>query len=129
MPSSNACAEIEEDRTVLKEIIERFEFKQNVLKKTAAWISEKAVRLKVGSESSEPHHVAFRMMEQLEALYLGINGKRSLWKLLDAVLSDDPRLSGVDLDDLLKRAESQLERVDRMRLEMASAAFREGRRA
>lgn len=121
--------EIEEDRDVLTELIGRFEFRQNVLKKTAGWISEKAARLKVGSGSSEPHRVAFRMMEQLESLALGITGKRSLWKLLMEVLPDDPRLSEVDLNDLLQRAENQFERVDRMRLQTAREAFRGDRMA
>jgi hypothetical protein len=119
--------EIREERDVLTELIERFEFRQNFLKSTAGWISEKAARLKVGTGSSEPHRVAFRMMEHLESLAVGITGKRSMWKLLMNILPGDPRLSGIDLNNLLQRADDQFERVDRMRLQLAREAFRADR--
>ena len=116
--------EIEQDQAVLKEVMAQFSFSQNALKKAAAWLTEKAARLKVGSGPSDPQHAAFRMMERLEMLSLGISGKRMLWKLLETVVADEPRLSGFDFHHLIKTATDQVSRVDAMRLDLAREALR-----
>lgn len=116
--------EIEQDQVVLKDVMARFDFSQNTLKKAAAWVTEKAARLKVGSGQLDQPHAAFQMMERLEMLALGITGKRLLWKLLDAIVADEPRLSSFDFRHLGKRAEDQIARVDAIRLDAARSALR-----
>ena len=112
-------AEIEEDRVVLTDLIERLGGKQNVVKKSAAWLSEKATRLKM--LGSAPASVAFSRMEQLELLMLGIRGKLALWTVLESLA--DGRLKGTDWAKLKRRAADQVERVDRHRILAAREAF------
>ncbi len=58
-------------------------------------------------------------MEPLEALAMGILGKRSLWRALRAVADRHPVLKALDLDLLERRAVEQHDRVDAWRLEAA----------
>jgi hypothetical protein len=115
--------EIEEDRTVLKELIERVEAKQAIAKKAVAWLAEKASRVKVGGFSNEPEQVAFLRLQQLDLLYTGVSGKLALWKALEAVAANDARISLIDLESLTRRAESQLRRIEEYRIEAAREAF------
>ena len=60
---------------------------------------------------------------ELEGLTIGIAGKRSLWRNLRDAADVADRLDGIDLDRLLSRAESQLERLEDQRVEAARRAF------
>jgi len=58
----------------------------------------------------------------LESLSLGIEGKAVMWRALREIARSDPRLSGIDLDDLLDRAVRQRDRLEPYRLEAARPA-------
>jgi hypothetical protein len=62
-------------------------------------------------------------LEALDALALGIEGKRALWTALAAGAPAVPRLQGVDLNLLQQRAQQQRERVEVWRLEAARKAL------
>ncbi len=64
------------------------------------------------------------LLQALEALALGITGKRLLWRSLAAISPNFPALQGTDFGGLEKRAQDQFERVETLRLEMAREAFR-----
>jgi hypothetical protein len=59
--------------------------------------------------------------EALEALAVGIQGKLALWKALD--VAADPRLSGVNFEQLRARALAQYDEVEARRLEIARAVL------
>jgi hypothetical protein len=59
----------------------------------------------------------------LELLHIGITGKIQLWQALDETQSAE--LAQFDLPALVKRAESQRARVERLRLDAAREAFAE----
>ena len=59
-------------------------------------------------------------LEALEALAVGIQGKLALWKALE--VAADPRLSGVDFEQLRGRALAQYDEVEECRLEVAVRA-------
>ena len=61
----------------------------------------------------------------LEALVLGITGKRSLWRALQSASRALPQLARLDYAGLEKRAIEQCERVEAKRLEAARTAFHE----
>lgn len=113
--------EIVEDRTALTGIIRRFGFPESPIRNTGAWWGEKVARLKLLLEGAGGG--AMGRFEALEALSLGIEGKRSLWDTFAAVASGLPPLQGVDLDLLKRRAREQRERVEGLRLETAREAF------
>lgn len=115
-------AEIEEDRHVLKRLIERVGGEQSTAKKSAAWLTEKAGRLKTVS-GDDPVSVAFSRMEQLEVLMLGIRGKLALWEVLHDLAGTDERLQGFDWEKLKRNAADQVRRVDERRRAAAREAF------
>ena len=63
------------------------------------------------------------MFLALEALVLGITGKRSLWRALHAASRSVPELARLDYSGLEKRAIEQCERVEAKRLELARSVF------
>jgi hypothetical protein len=62
--------------------------------------------------------------EALEALRLGILGKRALWQALAVVAEGDGRLRGMDFHHLAARAQAQHTQVEERRLEAAPTALR-----
>ena len=49
----------------------------------------------------DPAGGALQVLEALEALALGIEGKQALWRALRAVAEEGTRLQGVDYDRLM----------------------------
>ncbi len=110
-------AEVETDRQALKSIMERLQVSQSRTRKAAAWLGEKAAELKLRLD--DPAGGSLRLFESLEALALGIEGKRSLWHALAAAAEEAPDLKVADYQDLIRRAEDQRSRVETARLEAA----------
>lgn len=115
------CAEIEADRTTLEQVMERLEVKRNGPKIAGAWAAEKLGRLKLNGRLTGYSPLS-RLIE-LEMLHIGITGKIQLWQALDETQS--AKLAQFDLPGLVKRAESQRARVERLRLDAAREAFAE----
>ena len=65
----------------------------------------------------------FRLFEALEALALGIEGKRALWVALAEAAERAPVLRLLDYDRLVRRAVEQRERVEARRLATALSAL------
>jgi hypothetical protein len=110
---------VEEDEETLRSLAKEVGTGSNILKEAAAWVGEKASRVKLGAGLSGD----FGTFEALEFLTLGIQGKLSLWHALQVVARTDARLGGVDYDVLIARAEDQYKRVEERRLAMAGPAF------
>ena len=106
--------EILEDRHALERVMARLGAGKDQLKLLAAWGAERASRLKPNGELLGYSPLA--RLEEIELLTLGVEGKLLLWRALRAGWSGDPRLRGIDLDELIKRASSQRRRLERQRL-------------
>ncbi len=113
-------AEVKQDRDTLQNIADQVGSGSNVLKKLAAWLSEKASRIKLRAGVAGE----FGTFEALEFLGLGILGKLSLWQALDVAAASDGRLSGYDFKQLAARAQTQYAKVENRRLELAKTALR-----
>ena len=111
--------QIREDQQVLREVLSGIGAAENPLKKTGAWLLEKAGRLKLGDTSE----AGLSRLEMLEGLALGIQGKQALWRSLQRVQERYPALAQVDLVNLELRAREQWERVEARRLEAAQQAL------
>ena len=59
----------------------------------------------------------------LETLSMGVEGKVCMWKALKTVESAYPTLGNYGLDELISRGESQRERIEARRLEIAPQAL------
>jgi hypothetical protein len=73
----------------------------------------------------DPADGDLRLFESLEALSLGIEGKRSLWLALAEAATENPGLRRLDYQHLIVRADEQRARVERRRLEIATRALAE----
>ena len=114
--ANTLLADVEEDRKVLRGIVDRTGSGMPVLKETAAWIGEKFNELKF-------RRGVFGAFEALEVLALGLLGKRALWRALETVAETDARLRGIDFGHLAERAEQQHSKVEPLRLQTARAAL------
>ena len=115
-------AEVKEDDGVLEDFAARVGGGSHPIKEAAAWLAEKATRVKIGRGTEGELGV----FEALETLALGIWGKRALWRALAVLSASDSRLKRLDLDRLINRAESQHARVEQFRLKLAPNALRDG---
>jgi hypothetical protein len=115
-------AEIEADVQELKDIMSRLEISESRTRKASAWLTEKFTELKLRVD--DPMHGNLRLFESLEALSLGIEGKKSLWLALIAAAEVTPGLRLTDYERLKQRAEEQRSRVEVKRLEAAKAALK-----
>jgi len=97
------ATEIAEDREALIEAMNRLDVRRDPFKVVAGWSGEKVGRLKLNGQLTGYSPLS-RVIE-LEGLHLGITGKLELWRTLQRTSAE--RLSGIDLDELIKRAEAQ----------------------
>jgi hypothetical protein len=111
--------QIEEDREVLQRVVDDVAGGRSAVKEAAAWLSEKASRLKLRLGGNE----ALAVFESLEALSLGVLGKAKLWQALSEISAGDPRLEQLDLTQLIARAESQHDAIESRRRKLAAVTF------
>jgi hypothetical protein len=116
-------ADIAEDRKELEALMSRLHISQSGTRKASAWIAEKITELKLRLD--DPEDGALRLFEALEALSLGIEGKRSLWLALAAAAEETPALHLADYLHLMQRAEEQRSRVEEKRLAAARTALKQ----
>ena len=113
--------EIEHDRDALEALAERLEIRQSSIRKASGWLAEKAVTLKLLVD--DPGSGPLRIFESLEALSLGIEGKRLLWTTLADIARNDPRIDSTECSEMIGRSEDQRHRVETMRRDVAQKAF------
>ena len=71
--------------------MEKLDIAQSRIRKASGWLAEQLAEVKFAMEDEN-----LRRLERLEALALGIQGKLSLWRALNAASSLDSRLTGLD---------------------------------
>jgi hypothetical protein len=113
--------EIEQDRQTLSDLMERLGTSQNPVKQATTWLAEKASRVKLTGMSSGEGELGTFLA--LEALSLGVEGKKALWIALKQVQGERPQLAALDLDELIARATSQREALEVERLAAARRAL------
>ena len=111
--------DIQADQETLRNLIRKLGAEESAIRKAGAWVAEKFSRLKIGDLDDSAG-----LLQALEALALGITGKRLLWRSLAAITPNFAALQGTDFGEREKRAQDQFERVETVRLEMAREAFR-----
>ena len=94
--------------------------RRNSLKVGGAHVAEKLRRFVKLNGRLTGYSPLSRFLE-LESLYLGITGKRELWRALQRSYVRD--VPGVDFEELERRAERQAADIEDHRLEAARLAF------
>ena len=114
-------ADVAADRQELEALMDRLQVAQSRTRRAAAWLTEKASELKLRWDDRASG--ALHLLEALDALSVGIEGKRLLWRALAAAAEDALALQGVDYEHLTQRAEEQRGRVEALRLDAARRAL------
>jgi hypothetical protein len=113
------ASEIQSDRETLERLMDELGIRRNRLKALAAGTAEKLGRVKLNGQLMGYSPLS-RFLE-LESLYLGVTGKRELWRALQRTIGND--LPGFDFEDLASRAERQAADIEVQRLEAAPSAL------
>jgi len=111
--------EVEDDRRTLEGIARTLDA-GSALKEAGAWLAEKVSRLKLHRDVKG----VLGTFEALEAMTLGVLGKRALWRALAVAAGSDARLAGFDFGALAASAERQHALLEDERLRAATAALR-----
>lgn len=114
--------EIQADHEQLCDLLTRLGHEESSLRNAGAWIAEKFGRVKIGFTTSGGSKL--RLLESLEALLLGITGKKFLWRALASLQPTLHILESIDFGRLEAKAADQAHRVDAQRLRTAWEAFR-----
>jgi hypothetical protein len=117
-PLSRLAAEIAQDRSALLAIMASLGVTVRAYKVGAAWIGEKAGRLKFNGSLIARSPLSD--LEELEMLRLGVEGKAAGWRTLRARADTDARLDAVRLDELISRASSQADQLEELRVRAAN---------
>jgi hypothetical protein len=114
-------AEIQADQQELQRLMGELNVTESRARQATAWIAEKMTMIKLRLDDWAGGD--FRLFEALEALSLGIEGKKSLWVALAGAAENVPALRRLDYSRLVERALDQRDRVEAKRLETAQAAL------
>jgi hypothetical protein len=90
------------------------------IKTTAGRLLGQAGRLKLNGRVLR--YSPLSRVEELETLAVGVEAKKAMWVALKRVRDQGEQL-GVDLDDLVARAQRQKRMLERRRLEAVAQAF------
>ena len=113
------AGEIAEDREALQRAMSELGISRDPIKVVAGWAAEKFGRLKLNGQLTG--YSPLSRVVELEGLHIGITGKLELWRTLKTTSGVD--LRRVDLDELIKRAESQRRRLAPHRKAAVEEAF------
>jgi hypothetical protein len=121
------AAEVAQDRATLLQVMLALGIPVRRYKVYAAWIGEKAGRLKFNGHLTSRSPLS--SLEELEMLRLGVEGKAAGWRTLRARPPPPPRLDPGQLDELIARAQRQSGLLEELRVRAAAdviAAARPG---
>ena len=111
-------SDVQADQEVLRTLFDHLGSEDSSVRNAAAWIVEKMAQVKLKFDG--PIEAAMGRLQALEALLLGITGKRALWLALKAGM--EPVME-IDFHRLIQNAENQLRAVEEKRVEAARDAF------
>jgi uncharacterized coiled-coil protein SlyX len=115
-------AEVTQERQQLEALMARLQIDQSRTRKALGWLGEKMAVLKLQLDDEADGELA--LFEGLEAVTIGLEGKRALWETLAIVAEDVPELQGLDYTAVIQRAKEQHQRAEVVRRDAAKAAFR-----
>jgi hypothetical protein len=114
-------ADISADRGELERAMHTMGAAPSTLRGAAAWTAEKLAEMKMRVD--DPAGGALRRLELIEALAMGIDGKRALWTALQKAAERTSALGVLDYPRLIARADGQRRVVEEQRLEVAKLAL------
>jgi hypothetical protein len=113
--------EIHSDYNTLTSVIAQMNVKDSGVKQVLAKAGTSIAEDKFSGETIDDPE--FGTFLTLETLSIGVEGKVCMWKALKTVDGDHPELAALDIDALIERGQSQRDRIEGKRLEIASSAL------
>jgi hypothetical protein len=113
--------DIEDDQTELRALMQRLNITERQARKLGGWLAEKATRAKVRLDDRAAGPL--RLLESLEIVSLGIEGKLALWRALTSAAENSAALRIAGYERLANRAIDQRQRAEALRVEAAKAAL------
>jgi hypothetical protein len=111
--------EIKADQETLRKIMRTLGVEESKMRQAGAWVAEKIGRARLTIAGDEP--ASLGLVLTLEGLIMGVTGKKLLWRALaTAKLS---RLNSYNFEQLQRRAEQQVERIEAERISAIRQAF------
>lgn len=113
--------EVAQDRRTLMRIMGDLGIPVSRLRVALGRLAEKAGRAKLNGRVLSRSPLSDLL--EVEAMRLGVEGKAAAWRTLGDLAHTEPRLDRAQLDRLLERASSQIEELERLRIESAARAW------
>ncbi len=111
------CKEIDEDRGLVRRLLESLGASTHSIKRVASHVSAALATAAAGGAPGE-----LSLLRTLEALAIGIQGKRSMWRALQRI-DDESLPANTTFVDLEAKAVRQWEAIEERRLALASRTF------
>jgi hypothetical protein len=108
---------VTQDRAALVEMMTALGVTVRQYKARLAWLGEKAARLKLNGRMAARSPLS--LLEEIELMRLGVEGKAAGWRTLRKLAERDQRLDMGQLDDLIERARSQSQTLEELRVNTA----------
>ena len=113
--------ELLDERRQLEGLAAHYPLATAAPRKAVAWLAEKGLEAKLALDGFGEQ--SFRLFEALEALSIGIAGKRLLWRTLAQEAATEPQLVGPAYAQLIAQAVRQRRSVEPMRQKAAQRSF------
>jgi hypothetical protein len=117
--------EIQADQDKLRDVMRTLGVQESKLRKAGAWAAEKVGRARMIMAGDEPSSLG--LVLTLEGLIMGVTGKKLIWVAL--ATAKMPRLKSYDFEQLKRRAEQQVERIEAERIAAVCQTFAEVNRS
>lgn len=114
-------AAVQKDREILRSLLRDLGDSESGILQALGNLTAKAGRLKLMWEGMEDGKLG--LFEALEMLSLGIEGKRSLWRMLGTIAPSIPQWRNVDFAELAETAATQRDSVEARRIAAGEAAL------
>src|SRR6266576_5572862 len=113
--------QIKADQDTLRDVMRCLGIEESKVRQAGAWAAEKVGRARLIIAGDEPGSLG--LVLTLEGLIMGVTGKKLVWRALAAAKL--PPLNSYNFEELQRRAEQQVERIEAERIQAVSQAFSE----
>src|SRR6266481_3523851 len=117
--------EIKEDQDILRDVMRTLGVEESKMRQAGVWAAEKVGRARLKIAGDEPGSLG--LVLTLEGLIMGVTEQKLLWVALAAAKL--PRLNSYNFQQLQRRAEQQVARIEAERISASRQAFAEANRS
>jgi hypothetical protein len=117
--------EIKADQDTLRDVMRTLGIEESKVRQAGAWAAEKVGRARLMIAGDEQGSLG--LVLTLEGLIMGVTGKKLMWRAVAAAKL--PRLNSYNFEQLQRRAEQQVERIEAERISAVCQVFAEANRS